>query len=118
MGTDKQNVFDFPEGNRLKEEGMAQARSPEYRAHTLEMARKAAYHAGMDDYYGAKGGITADTVWRRMQLQGDDPEILGKAWGSVWRGPYAQHFVPTGTTRKSARKTNHARPQAVWMWQP
>lgn len=119
MATEKQNIFDFAEGKRLKEEGIGRAVSPDYRAGILDEARYCAHLLGKMDYQsGLNKGITADDIWRMMIDRHAEPELLGKAWGSVWRGTYAHHFKPAGTTRKSERASNHARPLAVWYWRP
>jgi hypothetical protein len=98
--------FDLPEGERLKESGMAQAEDAFCRRKLIADARKIAVEIAE-----RKGSVTADDVFAEMEKRNLNPELLGNAAGSLFRG---KEFVFFGDWKKSARVTNHARMNRVW----
>lgn len=95
--------FSAPASEGRKDHGMSAA--AEAKAETLELAREIAR-----ELCRQHGECTADDVgellWERHQIK-----TMGPAAGSLFK---SGEFEPTGTFRKSARKTNHARLLFVW----
>jgi hypothetical protein len=98
-------TFDSEEGEKRKEEGLAQAQLSLPRKQLLEMARLYAISIAVQ-----RGFVTYDDVFIQMFRDGLNPADLGSAAGSVFRGD----FIFTGQWQKSARVSNHARVNRVW----
>jgi hypothetical protein len=97
-------TFDLTEGERRKEQGLAQAELT--RKQLLEIARLFAIQIARRN-----GSVTSDDVFYEMLREGYDPTALGPAAGSVFRG---KEWVFTGEWKKSQRLTNHASDLRVW----
>ncbi len=98
--------FDLAEGERQKEAGIAQASDLLSRRFLLDKAREIALWVCRNC-----GDVTADDVYREMEVRGYNPELLGNAAGAIFRG---EEFIFTGKWLKSERVTNHARMNRVW----
>ena len=98
-------IFNLQEGERLKEEGMAEAKA----------ARKEIYLKAVQiakDF--ASGNMervcTIDDVQNVLISQGYNPKQLGPAAGSVFRGKCWEEIGH----KNSARPSNHAARISVW----
>jgi hypothetical protein len=100
-----QDVFNFAEGQEARDAGLDRAGSPFYRRELLESAKAHAIALGH-----AIGEVTADDVFRRMLNWGQEPELLGNAAGSIFRG---SEWVCVGV-KQSERKSRHAGKISVW----
>lgn len=98
--------FDLAEGERLKEVGILQASDMTSRRFLLEKAKEVAHWICRN-----AGDVTADDVYREMEIRGYSPDLLGNAAGAIFRG---EEFEFTGQWLKSSRATNHARMNRVW----
>jgi hypothetical protein len=104
--TQGQLTFDLSEGERRKEDGITQAEDAYSRRSLIVIARKIALDIASD-----RGSVTADDVFMEMEKRNLNPELLGNAAGSLFRG---KEFVFFGDWKKSARVSNHARMNRVW----
>lgn len=98
------DLFDWMKGERLKQEGME--KSAMSRTALLALARSLAVAlAGEKDR-----SISIDDVQKELMAMGHDPEKLGNAAGSVFRGP---RWEWAGVTH-SRRTSNHRRMIKTW----
>jgi hypothetical protein len=100
-----QTTFDYEAGQAARDAGLDRASNPFYRRELLESAKKHAIALGH-----TLGEVTADDVFRRMMNYGEQPELLGNAAGSIFRGA---EWECVGW-KQSERKTNHARAIRIW----
>lgn len=98
-------LFDAKEGERLKELGMSRARSSKYEL--VKLAKNIAVTIALRN-----GDVNADQVYVVMDAFGQRPELLGNAWGSVFRD--CPRFEWTGKWVASKRTSNHGRMIRVW----
>jgi hypothetical protein len=96
--------FDSVEAEQRKESGLGVTSLA--RKDLLEAAKTIAVE--LSSKYGE---VTSDDVFAAMRARGMHPECLGNAAGAVFRGS----FTFTGKWKKSARVTNHARMNRVWV---
>ncbi len=99
-------------GWRRRDEGKALA--AERRAHTLEHAQGVATFLAADDAAEDQRGITIDDVRNHMLYEGDSPNDLGNAAGSVFSGKGWRRVGSVQSTRPSS----HARWIGVWQYDP
>jgi hypothetical protein len=104
--TQEELSFDLAEGERLRDAGIAQAQDAFSRRNLIIAARQIALRIASE-----RGCVTADDVYAEMEKQNLDPELLGNAAGSLFRG---KEFVFFGEWKKSSRVSNHARMNRVW----
>jgi len=100
-----QDMFNFAEGQAARDAGLNRACIPSFRKEALRKAKAHAIALGV-----ALGEVTADDVKRRMLNYGDDPDDLGNAAGSIFRG---SEWVCVGV-KQSERKSRHAGKISVW----
>jgi hypothetical protein len=100
-----QTEFDYEAGHEARDAGLDRAGNPFYRRELLERAKAHAIELGH-----TLGEVTADDVFRRMLNYGEEPELLGNAAGSIFRGV---EWECVGW-KQSERKTNHARAIRIW----
>jgi len=98
------SLFDYAEGQRLKNEGIKRAANNPVRPldHAKAFAREAALQ---------RGEVTADDVYKAFIARGMDYTSLGNAAGAIFRG---REWVFTGKWLPSARPSNHAHMNRVW----
>lgn len=103
---DKQPIFDFDAGERLKEEG--QNRAAVRRLELLQFARD-----GLENIARSRESreVTADDATRYLVENGESGNALGAAAGSLFRG---KQWEFTGRWVKSEKVTNHASDLRVW----
>lgn len=99
------------EGRSLRDEGKALA--AEVRAATLKHAQGVAKELSADDLAEDQRGITIDDVRDHMLYDGDNPNDLGNAAGSVFKG---KGWKRVGSVQ-SKRPAAHARWISVWIWE-
>ncbi len=100
-------TFNLAEGERQKDAGIEQASEALSKARLVAVARQFAF-----DIAKSRGSVTADDVFQEMEKRSLYPELLGNAAGSIFRG---KDFVFSGQWKKSARVSNHARMNRVWI---
>ncbi len=99
-------TFDLPQGECLRDAGMTQAADAYARRNLIVAARTIAIEIAK-----SRGSVTADDVFKIMEERNLQPDLLGNAAGSIFRG---KEFVFFGDWKKSSRVTNHARMNRVW----
>jgi hypothetical protein len=103
----QRDLFDLNKGQEARDEGMKSA--SEHQADMLKIARQIAFDIA---YSRCDGMVTADDVYRELERQGYDINLLGNAAGSIFKkNPF---FKPTIIRRQSERVSNHARSIMVW----
>lgn len=98
-------LFDFEEGTARKEKAIrrvAQRVDPKWLAHARELIVLTARH---------KEEFTSDDVWQAGLEAPPEPRALGAVMNELAR---AQVIVQTGRFVKTARKSRHNAPVAVW----
>jgi len=98
-------LFDLPEAERRKLDGMSAASLSQKRATILVRAREVAVSLAHKI-----GEVTADDVYAELVRDGWAVSELGNAAGSIFKGG----FVWTEKWAKSERTSNHARVNRVW----
>ncbi len=99
------SLFDSVEADRLKEEGMARAVSPEYRRILVGNAKHVAHQIAL-----FRGEVTIDDVHHWMTMRMLSPQFLGNGAGSIFRG---KSWECVGW-KKSTRISNHSRMIRIW----
>ena len=99
-------TFDLAEGEHCRDAGIDQAADAFCRRNMIVAAREIASKIA-----STRGSVTADDVFMEMERRNLNPELLGNAAGSLFRG---KEFVFFGEWKKSARVSNHARMNRVW----
>jgi hypothetical protein len=102
--------FDFGEGERQKEKGMARARG--------NQSNVEFNHSAQQFFFGLKLGdvFTPDDLVRYTGLPGDGSQGSANAVGSWFSGMYKAGFIkPTGRWVRSERIIRHADENKEWI---
>lgn len=97
------SLFDPIAAQKAKERGISVA--AENRSDLLRVAKDYAEIL----YFRVDRPISTDDVYHDLEVMGYHPELLGNAWGSVFRGWRCVGFT------NSTRVSNHSRAIRLWV---